>query len=235
MDGTYWLDSAPGLSKFYVTEYGSVRGDDPIAKVNEFVKSYTAKYGSAEIDPKPLSFKTVSWSDDGRVWEVECGGMREGFVHEVSLPPLRYRQDDIPILTQHFLEKYTAINNLPSKKLSPSAMSKLVNARWDGNVRELENVIERSVILSKNSIIDDSEIQLNEQSDTEKFFGKAVESYPTMEDLEKKYIQFILNKTGGRKEKAAQILGINRRTLYRKEREYGFIEDTGVVHEDDLD
>ncbi len=153
----------------------------------------------------------------------------------ISLPPLRYRQDDIPILAQHFIEKYTAINSLPSKTLSPSALHKLVHARWDGNVRDLENVIERTVILSKNSVIEESEIQMNEQSDTEKFFGKAIEAYPTMEDLEKKYIQYILNKTGGRKEKAAQILGINRRTLYRKEREYGFVEDNGSLHEDDLD
>lgn len=152
----------------------------------------------------------------------------------VSLPPLRYRQDDIPILAQHFVEKYSAINNLPPKKITQVALSKLMQARWEGNVRELENVIERAVILSKSSMIEDLDIQFNDQTDTDKFFGKVIESYPTIEDLEKKYIQYILNKTGGKKEKAAHILGINRRTLYRKEREYGFVEDDGRSHDEDL-
>jgi two-component system response regulator HydG len=153
----------------------------------------------------------------------------------VNLPPLRYRQDDIPLLVQHFMEKYSAINNVPIKAVAPSAMAKLVNARWEGNVRELENVIERLVILSKHNVIEENDIHLSEQSDTDKFFGKAIESYPTIEDLEKKYIQYILNKTGGKKEKASQILGINRRTLYRKEREYGLVEDGGHQNEDDFD
>lgn len=117
---------------------------------------------------------------------------------------------------------------MPAKSLSPSALSKLLQSRWEGNVRELETVIERTVILSKHSVVDEGDIQLQEQTDTDKFFGKTIETYPTIEDLEKKYIQYILNKTGGKKEKAAQILGINRRTLYRKEREYGFVEDDGL-------
>lgn len=153
----------------------------------------------------------------------------------INIPPLRYRQDDIPSLAQHFMEKYSAINNISVKSFSPGSMSKLINSRWEGNVRELENVIERVVILSKHTIIDENDIQLNEQTDTDKFFGKAIESYPTVEDLEKKYIQYILAKTGGKKEKAAQILGINRRTLYRKEREYGLVEDSDSSHDDDLD
>lgn len=153
----------------------------------------------------------------------------------INLPPLRYRQDDIPSLAQHFMEKYSAINNVPVKTFSQSALAKLINARWEGNVRELENVIERIVILSKHTVVDEGDIQLNEQTDTDKFFGKAIESYPTIEDLEKKYIQYILSKTGGKKEKAAQILGINRRTLYRKEREYGLVEDNGHNHDDELD
>lgn len=151
----------------------------------------------------------------------------------ISIPPLRYRQDDIPILAQHFMEKYSSINSQSPKNFSPAAMSKLMQARWEGNVRELENVIERAVILSKSSTIEESDIHPNDQTDTDKFFGKAIESYPTIEDLEKKYIQYILNKTGGKKEKAAHILGINRRTLYRKEREYGFVADEDHIHHEE--
>lgn len=150
----------------------------------------------------------------------------------VNIPPLRYRTEDIPLLVQHFLEKYCVLNHLPMKKITSEALNKMVHARWEGNVRELENVIERLVILSRGLVIEERDIQLNETGDTEKFFGKVIESYPTIEDLEKRYIQYILNKTGGKKEKASQILGINRRTLYRKEREYGFVE---VDHEMEME
>ncbi len=153
----------------------------------------------------------------------------------VNIPPLRYRTDDIPILADHFIEKYCTINHLAPKKLTPEALNKLVHANWEGNVRELENTIERAVILARSNKIEENEIQLQENGDTEKFFGKVIESYPTIEDLEKRYIQFILNKTGGRKEKAAQMLGINRRTLYRKEREYGFVEDNRSDSEKEKD
>jgi DNA-binding NtrC family response regulator len=84
--------------------------------------------------------------------------------------------------------------------------------------------MERVVVLSRGPTIEAADIQLIDPSDTERFFGKAIEDSPTIETLEKRYIQYVLTKTGGKKEKASQILGINRRTLYRKEREYGLIE-----------
>jgi two-component system response regulator HydG len=93
-------------------------------------------------------------------------------------------------------------------------------------VRELENMTERLVVLARNNQIDPADIPDSEQTTSEHFFGKATNDYPTLEGLEKRYIQLVLEKTGGKKEKASQILGINRRTLYRKEREYGFITET---------
>jgi DNA-binding NtrC family response regulator len=142
----------------------------------------------------------------------------------VNIPPLRFRTEDIPLLAQHFLEKYSHSNGFPIKKISTEAYQKLNAHRWEGNARELENMMERIVVLSRGPLIEASDIQLMDPSDTERFFGKAIEDSPTIETLEKRYIQYVLNKTGGKKEKASQILGINRRTLYRKEREYGFVE-----------
>lgn len=98
---------------------------------------------------------------------------------------------------------------------------------WPGNVRELENMVERLVVLSRSPQIDTSDIPEMDQTPSEQFFGRATEDSPTLVDLEKRYIRLIMEKTGGKKEKAAQILGINRRTLYRKEREYGFVADDG--------
>ena len=105
---------------------------------------------------------------------------------------------------------------------------------WPGNVRELENMIERLVVLSRGSQIDAMDIPNIDETSSENFFGQATSDSPTLEDLEKRYIRLILDKTGGKKEKAAQILGINRRTLYRKERDFGFIEDDGSEHEGSL-
>lgn len=193
--------------------------------------------GSSELHQTDVRIIAATHKDLRQA--IRLGNFREDLYYRlavvpINLPPLRYRQDDIPALAQLFIEKYSAINNLTVKTLTPAAMSKLIGSRWEGNVRELENVMERSVILSKHNSIDEHDIQLNDQTDTDKFFGKAIESYPTIEDLEKKYIQYILTKTGGKKEKAAQVLGINRRTLYRKEREYGLVEDSGI-NDDELD
>jgi DNA-binding NtrC family response regulator len=94
---------------------------------------------------------------------------------------------------------------------------------WEGNVRELENCIERAVVLCRGHLIDEHDLPMASDITSDSFFGEISGRFPTIEEFEKKYIKFILDKTGGKKEKAAQILGMNRRTLYRKEREYGFV------------
>ena len=143
----------------------------------------------------------------------------------ITLPCLRHRREDIPLLANYFLEKYVKANAANIKGFTPEAMAKLVNAHWTGNVRELENVVERVVVLSQGEWIDAVDIPLMEEQNGESFFGAAVQDLPTIEELEKRYIRFVLDKTAGKKEKTAQILGINRRTLYRKEREYGFVDE----------
>jgi two-component system response regulator HydG len=143
----------------------------------------------------------------------------------IVLPPLRHRPEDIPLLAQHFLNKYTVINNKLVTGFSFEALQKLMAFSWPGNVRELENLIERLVVLTRNSVIQASEITTPEDKPHENFYGQATEDSPTLEQLEKRYIQLILSKTAGKKERAAQILGINRRTLYRKERDYGFVTE----------
>lgn len=142
----------------------------------------------------------------------------------IHLPPLRHRKEDIPLLAQHFLEKYAAFNKSIARSFSPAALHVLMNQPWQGNVRELENMVERIVVMSNKTVLDETDIPTSE-SPSEDFYGSMTVDLPSMEDLEKRYIEFILAKTGGKKDKASQILGINRRTLYRKEREYGFVTE----------
>ncbi len=157
---------------------------------------------------------------------IKEGRFREDLYYRLSvipvvIPPLRERKDDIPLLADHFLRKYAATNSTQVNGFTKRAMAKLMKLRWEGNVRELENVIERAVVLTQQPLIDEGDIPSADAQSAEQFFSTSTRDFPTLEQLEARYIQVILDKVGGRKEQAAQILGINRRTLYRKEKEYG--------------
>jgi DNA-binding NtrC family response regulator len=159
---------------------------------------------------------------------IRDGRFREDLYYRLSvipivIPPLRQRPDDIPPLAEFFLRKFAATNNVNVKGFTKRAMAKLVKMRWEGNVRELENLVERATVLCTSSLIDESDIPTSEAANPEQFFAGATADFPTIDQLERRYIEVVLEKTAGRKDKAAQILGINRRTLYRKERDYGLI------------
>lgn len=161
---------------------------------------------------------------------IRDGRFREDLYYRLSvipiaLPSLRDRPDDIPLLAEHFLRKYASSNNSRLKGFTKAAMEKLMRMRWEGNVRELENLVERAVVLAAGEWIDAGDITEPERETPDQFFRASTKDFPTIAQLEERYIRLILDKTGGHKEKAAQILGINRRTLYRKEREYGWVSN----------
>ncbi len=139
----------------------------------------------------------------------------------ITIPPLRHRQEDIPLLAEHFLRKYAASNHSNVKGFTKRAISKLLSMRWEGNVRELENVVERAVVLATGTLLDEGDIPTQDAESPDAFFGAATQSFPTVDELERRYVLMVLEKTGGRRDKASQILGMNRRTLYRKLNEYG--------------
>lgn len=147
----------------------------------------------------------------------------------ISLPALRERPEDIPLLANHFFKK-AVLRHRPAQQarilgFKKEAIAKLCTSQWQGNVRELENVIERAVVLCPESHIRCEDIMSTEISSSEQLIPSLTQDSPTLSQLEQKYIEWVLQKTGGRKDKAAQILGINRRTLYRKEREYGWVKE----------
>jgi DNA-binding NtrC family response regulator len=159
---------------------------------------------------------------------IRNGRFREDLFYRLSVipivvPSLRDRQEDIPLLAEHFLRKYCASNGRRMQGFSNNAMQKLLRLRWEGNVRELENVVERAVVLAPGDLIEPKDIPGNEVENADQFFRSSIKDFPTIGQLEERYIRTVLDKVGGHKEKAAQILGINRRTLYRKEREYGWV------------
>lgn len=144
----------------------------------------------------------------------------------VAIPPLRERTEDIPLLAEHFLRKYAAANGQGKiEGFTKAAMAKLMTLRWEGNVRELENIVERAIVLCPSNFIDVGDIPDPESASPEALVGQVSGDFPSLAELEKRYIKLVLQKSSGRKDKAAEMLGINRRTLYRKEREYGWVTE----------
>jgi len=140
-------------------------------------------------------------------------------VVEIHLPPLRERKEDVPLLCHHFLSQFNKKFNKNIKGLSRKAQILLMNHTWEGNVRELQNVIESAAILTTKDYISDQEISKQLQKSTG--LGKSISITPygedlSLEEVEKQHIANILKKTGGNKVKAAGILGLSRRSLYRK-------------------
>jgi DNA-binding NtrC family response regulator len=142
-------------------------------------------------------------------------------VVSIHLPSLRERPEDIPLLTDHFLRKYAADNEKPASQISQEALDLLSGYRWPGNVRELENVIERAVTLSHHSVILPEDLPRRLRVQPPEAISSSLPSQIPLSELEKRYIQKVLEETGGNKKKAADILGIDRRTLYRMAARYG--------------
>jgi two-component system response regulator HydG len=146
-------------------------------------------------------------------------------VISIVLPPLRKRREDIPILAQHFLKHFSQINGKTIRGFEPAAMSFLMNAPWKGNVRELENTTERAVVLSRSDVITMQElIPMTKKGKAGKFdFGDTL---LPLAEIERMYTEKVLNAVGGKIERAARILGVSSRTLYRRNRKNHQTENT---------
>jgi DNA-binding NtrC family response regulator len=142
-------------------------------------------------------------------------------VVEVNLPPLRERREDIPLLAKHFLSKTAREQKQTEKQIAREAMSALVGHNWQGNVRELQNAIERAFILSNDEIDLESlppKIKTNSENSFEMRDPEGLR--PTLEEMERRYIMEILKAANDDKTQASQILGIDLSTLYRKLKRY---------------
>jgi transcriptional regulator with PAS, ATPase and Fis domain len=158
----------------------------------------------------------------------------------IRVPPLRERREDIPLLAHRFFEMFKSENDRPLLTLSPAVVEVLTRARWEGNVRELRNLIESLVVLADASARELTLENLPETYRTPPSPAAAAPATPAtsasrMEDIEKEAILRTLRQTGGNRTRAAEILGIGLRTLQRKLREYEQVQttDESPAHPDD--
>jgi len=152
---------------------------------------------------------------------IGCGQFREDLYYRlnvmtIELPPLRDRKEDIPLLAQHFLRKFAVENQKCIEGFSSDAMDFLLTYEWPGNIRQLENAIERAVILRENSQIELEDLR------PESFLATEIASPGRdLRDVEQNHIVSVLSQCDGNFSKAARTLGISRATLYNKIKAYG--------------
>lgn len=161
------------------------------------------------------------------------GNLRKDLFYRLNiipmhLPPLRHRTEDIPVLVEHFLEKAIKKNHLSAKTISPEALALLQNYHWPGNVRQLQNVVERLTVLSQNAVISAPDIPAKYQTlrrnpNTHLSFSEAKKRH--LANFEKDYFTKLLVETKFNISQAAQIAGISDRTIYRMLQRYGSLRN----------
>jgi DNA-binding NtrC family response regulator len=136
-------------------------------------------------------------------------------VFRIELPPLRERHDDIPVLVDHFVRKFSLAMNKRINRVSPAAMNQLQQQPWLGNVRELENAVERAMVVGQEPELQERDFLFKAQT-LPNGAGKK------LEDMERAHILRVVEECGGNQSHAADILDIDRVTLYHKLKKYGW-------------
>ena len=174
--------------------------------------------GSAQR--KEVDVRVVAATNKNLEEMIKTGAFRADLYYRLNvitldLPSLRERKEDIATLAGHFLKKYAEENKRPIYGISREALNLLDRYEWPGNVRELENVIERAVLLEASKEITPESLPENVRTAPEALPANSDEDLLTLEEVGRSYIKTILDKTGGNKARASEILGINRTSLWR--------------------
>ncbi len=205
--GTVFLDEIADISLKTQTDLLRVLQEREIVRVGG---SQTTK----------VDFRCIAASNRDLKSLVEAGTFRPDLYYRLNVvsihaPPLRERKEDVPLLLNHFLEKFSRSMNRPVPEISPEALKLLLNYEWPGNVRELENAVERAMVIRRGQRIEaaDFPFQMSEPSRSN---GRS------LDEVERAHVEHVVKDTGGNLSQAARVLHIDRTTLYNKLRKYGF-------------
>lgn len=204
--GTLFLDEIGNLSLNLQAKLLSVIQNRKITKVG------ASK--SSDVD-----VRLICATNKNLYQMVQNGEFRQDLLYrintvEIHLPPLRDRKGDATLLSEKFLKMFGSKYNKQNLKLSPKALQQLESYNWPGNIRELQHVIERAVILAENDTINENDFALKKES------GHTKPDTLNIDELEKQAIQNAINKSNGNLTKASEELGMGRSTLYRKMKKY---------------
>ena len=173
---------------------------------------------------QPFDVRLITATNRDLENEVEAKRFREELYYrinvlEIAIPSLRTRGTDVLILAKHFLDQFAAQTGRPLRQFDENATRKLLAYDWPGNVRELRNVVERGEVLSRSEqiTIDELPDKIANYQSTQLVIGdQDNQPLASLDIIEHRYIQYVLRQTGGNKTEAAKILGLDRKTLYRK-------------------
>jgi DNA-binding NtrC family response regulator len=177
------------------------------------------------INPVPVDVRFLATTNRDIEKQIKEGKFREDLHYRLNviplhLAPLRERKEDIPLLAKHFVEKYCELDNRSVKGLTDEAIATLMQMPWKGNVRELENIIERAVLMCKEDLISNKDLFLTEKDRQPNFVAQTIAPTVSLREIEKSVILNTLDHTDGNRTHAAEILGISVRTLRNKMNEY---------------
>jgi len=171
--------------------------------------------------PIKVDIRVVAASNRDPAGAVRDGRLRQDLyfrlnVITLDIPPLRARKEDIPLLVHHFLQKYSTRMRKPVTRTSQAVLDALMAYDYPGNVRELENLVERGTAVATGDTIEAAHLPANLRRHTAFLCEKEDGRIPTLEEQERKYIRWVLDESGGNQTVAARLLGINRSSLWRK-------------------
>lgn len=209
---------------FFMDEVGELSPSTQVKLLRVLQQREVIPVGST--DPVPVDVRLIAATNRELEREIEEGRFRRDLYYRLNvislvLPNLRDRREDIPLLAEHFLKRQAAEAGEEPKKLSTRVQTILQEYHWPGNVRELENVIERAVVLTPGSTIKAEALpdRLTE-SPPEPLIQDRPTPNPPLDTIERAYIEHVLRAEGGNKTRAAEVLGIDPSTLYRKIKRY---------------
>jgi two-component system response regulator PilR (NtrC family) len=206
-------------------------------KLLRFLQERTFRRVGGRED-RSVDLRVITASNKDIPTEVSAGRFREDLYYRlnvihIELPPLRERREDIPLLAEHFLRKYCAMHDKAVMGIGKDAMKRLMEFEYPGNIRELENVIERAVALESSDML--QEASLPQAQGARPLSGPSgymievsedgIDLEKTVEDIEKEMITSALKKAGGVKKKAAELLGLSFRSMRYKLSKYEIHED----------
>ena len=219
------LFAAAQSGSFFLDEIGETTPSTQVKLLRVLQQREVIPVGATEA--QSVDTRVIAATNRDLEEEIKRGQFRADLYYRLNvialhLPPLRARVDDIPVLAESFLAGSARQRGEAPKSLSESALDALMSYPWPGNVRELENALERAVILNTGDTISvESLPERITARRAEPLVSERTPTTPTLEAIERAYIQWVLQNEGGNKSRAADMLGIDPSTLYRKLARYG--------------